>query len=97
MMKHFTNLTPMKSMVVTTASDQPDVLVSAFERGGELVVHVLNTGAERDAVVSGLPPRSWTTVVTTETESFKESPGGVADDGRIHLPARSFITLVHGK
>jgi len=95
LMKQFVNLSPTRSKVVASASDQPDVLVSAFARGDTLAVHVLNAGPERDAVLSGLPAGRWRVVTTTEASGFQESTA--ATDGtakRFHLPARSLTTVV---
>lgn len=94
MMKHFTDLTPQKSSIVASTSDQPEVLVSAFAREAAFTVHVLNSGPDRDATITGLPTGSWRTVVTTETEGFKAQASGPDANGRIHLAARSFTTLV---
>jgi O-glycosyl hydrolase len=94
MMKHFTDLTPPKSDAVASTSDQPDVLVSAFARGDDLSLHILNTGARREATIAGLPPGPWQTVTTTETEGFQTTASGPDASGGILLPARSLTTLV---
>lgn len=96
LMKHFTNLSPYKSNVLATSSDQPDVLVSAFARDDEIAVHVLNLGAARTATFSGLPAGPWRSVVTTETENFKETPTTPGPEGTLTLPARSLTTLFRG-
>lgn len=93
LMKHFTNLTPMKSEGVGSASDRPDVFVSAFAKDGAVTVHILNTGPAREATVSGLPAGGWKRVTTTETVDWEEA--AVADaSAPLALPARSFTTLV---
>lgn len=94
LMEHFTNLTPRKSEVVASTSDEPDVLVSAFAKGGALTVHILNVGPAREVTIAGLPAGAWQTVVTTETEGFQESTGGPDASGQLALAARSFTTLV---
>lgn len=94
LMQHFANLTPRKSSCLATASDQPDVLVSAFAKGGTLTVHILNLGAARTATIAGLPAGRWRTVTTTETTAFAETAGGTDAAGRLALPARSFTTLL---
>jgi len=96
-MKQFVNLSPTKSMVVRTSSDQPDVEISAFAGKDTLVVQVLNAGPERDALISGLAGGSWHTVTTTESSGFQEAavqfdPGSGAR--KLHLAARSLTTLV---
>jgi len=97
LMKHFTNLTPLKSNVIASTSDQPDVLVSAFARGDVWAIHILNTGAARDAAIAGLPAGPWRIVVTTETDGFKETGDTPIADGTLRLPARSLTTLVRGE
>ena len=95
LMKHFMNLTPMKSQVVASASDQPEVLISAFGRDHALTVHILNTGPARDASVAGLTGGLWRAVTTTETSGFQES---TADPTKpLLLPARSLTTLVRDR
>jgi O-glycosyl hydrolase len=95
LMKHFVNLTPTRSHAVASSSDQADVLVSAFVRGNAVAVHVLNLGAEREAVIAGLPAGAWRTVTSTEAAGYQEATvtvGGGAYAWR--LPARSLTTLV---
>lgn len=93
LMKQFAALTPHKCEVATATSDQPDVFITAFTKGDNAVVHILNRGAERDATITGLPKGPWKIVTTTETEGFKESRLSDASD-RLRLPARSMIALV---
>jgi len=88
-------LTPHRSTVVASSSDQPDVLVSAFTRDGSVVMHVLNTGAARTATLAGLPAGAWRSVVTTETRGLAESTHREAP-ASLPLPARSLTTLVSG-
>lgn len=93
LMKQFGTLTPAKSQVVQSASDNPEVLVSAFAKNGKLVAHVLNLGPERDVSVVGLQSGSWKRVVTTEAAGFQEqAPTQVGST--LHLPARSLTTLI---
>lgn len=94
LMQHLTNLTPHKSTMLASTSDQSEVLVSAFARGEECVVHVLNTGAARSASLAGLPAGSWRTVTTTELAGFQESASQPAAPAQLQLPARSLTTLV---
>jgi len=96
LMKHFTNLTPMKSEGIASSSDQPDVLVSAFLKDGTIAVHVLNTGPVRDATITGLPGGEWKRVTTTETTDWEET--AIADiSAPLALPARSLTTLMRAK
>jgi len=96
LMKHFNNLTPQKSRVIDSASDRADVAISAFAKGDELVVHVLNTGAARTASLAGLPVGDWRRVTTTEEAGLVESAARVngVEPLAINLPARSLTTLV---
>ncbi len=96
LVKQFANLTPLKSQAVTSSSDQPDVLISAFARGNEVVVHVLNLGPECDAAIKGLPAGTWRTVTSTEAAGWQEGRAAAAAGSPcgMHLPARSLTTLV---
>jgi hypothetical protein len=90
LMKHFTDLTPQKSEVLATASDQKDVLVTAFRTPRYMAVHIVNMGPARTARLDGLPEGNWKTVVTTETEHYREKPVVTP----LQLPACSVVTLV---
>ncbi|HZZ56327.1 MAG TPA: hypothetical protein VFE31_00755 [Opitutaceae bacterium] len=95
MMRQFTNLTPDGGSAVASASDQPDVLISAFANGSRLAVHILNAGPARTATLSGLPEGHWQTMTTTESAgdvagTFDQSAGGPAS---LALPARALVTL----
>ena len=93
--KHFAKLTPRHSQVLTSTSDQPDVLLSAFRRGDAMAVHVLNLGPARPATLDGLPPGAWRTVTTTETLDAAEGKlDALAASITLALPARSLTTLV---
>jgi hypothetical protein len=92
LMKHFTDLTPQKSSVLATTSDQKDVLVTAFRGAGNDAVHIVNLGAARSARVEGLPDGYWKMVVTTEEEHYQEK----AMPAELQLPARGIVTLVRG-
>lgn len=93
-LKHFSNLSPRRSHVVASSSDQADVLVSAFASDAAFVVHLVNTGPACTTHLTGLPAGSWRTVVTTETAGFRESAPQPVVGGTIQLPARSFTSLV---
>lgn len=92
LLKQLTSLTPKKSHVVQSHSDQPDLLVSAFEKDGTIAVHILNRGSERDVSLSGLPNGKWRTVTTTETEGLHDAAEGFSN-GKVHVPARSLTTI----
>ncbi len=91
LMKQMVNLTPFDSRGVAGASDQPDVLVSAFRSARQTVVHVLNMGPARKAVLTGLPGKveAW---LTTETQGMQREAG--VDPTSLTLQPRSLTTLV---
>ena len=94
--KHFTDLTPPGAEVLTTTSDQPKVLLTAFRKDGGHVLHLANLGAERQVRIEGIPDGAWRGVRTNESESFVEfgpeaSAGGVLT---IALPERGLVTLL---
>jgi hypothetical protein len=95
LMKHFTDLTPQKSEALTTSSDQARVLFTAFRRGGEHALHILNLGAAREAVLEGLPDAEWQAVESTEAAQYRQRQAGRPAQGtlRVALPARSLVTL----
>jgi hypothetical protein len=95
LMKHFTDLTPPSSDALTTASDQPAVLVTAFRNHRDYTVNILNLGAAREAVIGGLSDASWRVVETTEEAQFQEAPIAHTEAGVVHLrlPSRSLVSL----
>jgi len=95
LMKQFTDLTPRKSTVLTTKSDQESVLLTAFRHENSYTLHILNLGAAREADLEGLPKADWQVTQTTETAGFQESRAGGSPDGklRLALPSRSLVTL----
>ena len=93
LMKQFATLTPTKSEVVASESDQPDVFVSAFTKGDAVTVHILNRGAEREVTLSGLPQGNWREVTTTEDKGFEEAALSAAPT-TLKIPARSMVSLV---
>ncbi len=92
LMKHFGALAPLQSEIVGSDSDQPDVLVTAFAKDEKLTIHVLNLGPARTATLEGLPPGSYRTAITTESDGFVESPAAPLPSS-LTLPARSFTTF----
>jgi hypothetical protein len=91
LVKHFTDLTPQHSTALTTSSDQPAILYTAFRKGDAYALHILNTGAAREADLAGLPPALWTVTQTTETSPYQASPVQTAT--HLTLPAHSMLTL----
>jgi hypothetical protein len=96
MMKHFTDLTPMKSEALSVTSDSTLVLAASFRKDGAYAVHVLNLGAGRSASIEGLPVSgAWQITETTESGQFRQRAGGVSNGAAlvIELPSRSLVTL----
>jgi hypothetical protein len=96
LMKHFTDLTPQKSEVLQTSSDQKSVLFTAFRKNSSYTLHVLNMGASREATLEGLPDASWLIYETTESEQYQTKPALRSVQGtlKITLPSRGLVTLV---
>lgn len=98
LMKHFTDLTPAPSDALAVTTDQTGVLATAFRKGDAYAVHILNPGAARNAVLTGLPPGDCQVVETTEDAGFQHSAahseGGTVT---LQLPARALVTLTAGK
>ncbi len=95
LMKHFTDLTPQKSEALGTASDQKDVLFTAFRAGNRYALHILNLGAARESTLEGLPDAAWQPIETTEAAQFREEPfvRPAAGTLKLSLPGRSLVTL----
>ena len=96
LVKHFTDLTPQHGEALAASSDQAAVLFTAFRKGSEYALHVLNLGAARAADVMGLPDGEWRMVESTETAQWIERAAGPSSEGRlrVQLPARAMVTLV---
>ncbi len=95
LMKHFTDLTPRKSDALTTSSDQPDVLFTAFRAAEAYGVHILNLGAAREIAIEGLPDAEWTATESTEPAQYREKPAVRPSAGtlKLKLAGRSLTTL----
>jgi O-glycosyl hydrolase len=92
LMKQFSNLTPRNSQVLTSSSDQPEVLVSAFSKDKALVLHVLNTGPARE-INAKLPAGKWSLVSSTETSSGLDKTK-VDPSKPVQIPARSLNSFI---
>jgi hypothetical protein len=96
--KHFTDLTPPQSDALTTASDQPKVLFTAFRKEGQYTLHIANFGAAREVRVDPLPAgiAALRGIRTTENESFAEFTADPPSDGTLvlALPERSLVTVI---
>lgn len=98
MMKHFTDLTPLKSEALATVSDQGQVLLTAFRKGRIHALHIVNRGGARDAVLAGTPAGDWMVTESTEQAQFRQDRRIRQLNGalRLRLPARSIVTLTQG-
>lgn len=95
MMKHFTDLTPMKSEALSVTSDSSSVLAASFRKDGAYTVHILNVGAARMASIEGLGLDAWQITETTEAGQFRQRSVGASSGKTIsmELPSRSLITI----
>jgi len=99
--RHFCNLTPYHSEVLSTASDNAKVLITAIrgEDAGKpaFTAHILNYGAARQATVTGLPQDLGTmrAVTTGEGRLFSEQAPVKLTDGSatVSLEPYSLLTL----
>ena len=99
--KHFCNLTPPKASALTTRSDHPKVLFTAFtaERNGGRVytLHVFNHGPGRSVTITGIPPAvaKLRAVRTGESEWYRELPAIRVENGvvKTDLARQSLLTL----
>jgi hypothetical protein len=95
-MKHFTDLTPMKSEALGVTSDSPWVLAASFRKGATHTLHILNLGAARTVSIEGIPASaSWQITETTEAAQFVQRPANTSTGAplAIELPSRSIVTL----
>jgi hypothetical protein len=99
MMKHFTDLTPMKSEALETSSDQAGVFFTAFRKGASHALHIVNRGGAREAAIHGMPEGAWQVTETTEAAHHKTGAAVKPERGelRLRLPARSIVTLTAEK
>lgn len=93
--KHFTDLTPQKSEALHTTSDQKSVLFTAFRKGANYTLHILNLGAAREVALEGLPDGNWQPYETTEAAQYQQKTALRSKAGalRVSLPSRSLVTL----
>ncbi|MFQ6098067.1 MAG: hypothetical protein ACE5O2_10110, partial [Armatimonadota bacterium] len=99
--KHFCNLTPPNADALTTTSDHPKVLFTAFAAGAgrerAYTLHIANLGPSRPVTVTGVPDGVQTlrAIRTSESEAFEEQAPVPVRDGVIQteLAAQSLLTL----
>jgi hypothetical protein len=95
MMKHFTDLTPMKSEALTTAADQKDVTLTAFRKGPAMTLHIVNVAGARTASLNGVPDGDWLVTESTEEAQYQQKKRVRSKSGvlPLTLPSRSIVTL----
>jgi O-glycosyl hydrolase len=98
--KQLADLSPVKSAIFPARCDRSAITVAALgdARRGASVVHLSNVGAERKAIIVGLPAgeKQFRLYVTDAERDMKELDPLNADTGTVELtvPAQSFVTLV---
>lgn len=94
--------TPADALAIPVSSSKKNVNCAAFGNmvRGEYAVHMVNNGADCEAVISGIPAevKKLKVYVTNTKDCMKETAVKV-ENGlvRVHLPAISFITLLSDK
>lgn len=94
--------TPADALAIPVSSSKKNVNCAAFGNmvRGEYAVHMVNNGADCEAVISGIPAevKELKVYVTNTKDCMKETAVKV-ENGlvRVHLPAISFITLLSDK
>lgn len=94
--------TPSDALALAFTNDNKHVNAAAFGNiaRGEYAVHMVNNGADRHAVISGLPDgvKSVKVFVTNTQDCMKESKAEVTDGTvKVYLPAISFVTVISEK
>jgi len=93
--QQFCNLTPHHSRALGVTSDHPRVFVTAFATDTAATVHIANTGAARQATLTGLPPGTYRAIRTGAEEDYASLPAVEAKGGPVtlELAAQSLLTL----
>lgn len=95
--KHWLTFVVPGSKALKTESDQPSVLLTAFQTGKGYSMHISNDGPARKAILSGLPAnlKKLNIVISELSSLFKQGSAIQIKDGKatIYLPAESFTTL----
>lgn len=94
--------TPADALAIPVSSSKKNVNCAAFGNmvRGEYAVHMVNNGADCEAVISGIPAevKELKVYVTNTKDCMKETAVKVENGQvRVHLPAISFITLLSDK
>lgn len=90
--------TPADALAIPVSSDKKNVNCAAFGNiaRGEYAVHMVNNGADCQAVISGLPAevKEVKVYVTNTKDCMKETTVKVENgQARVYLPAISFISV----
>lgn len=91
--------TPADALAIPVVSSKKHVNCAAFGNltRGEYALHMVNNGADCNAVISGIPAgvKELKAFVTNTKDSMKETIVKVENgQAKVHLPAISFITLL---
>ncbi len=92
--------TPADALAIPVTSDSPAVNCAAFGNvaRGEYALHMVNNGASRTALVSGIPSgvKAFKVYVTNTQDCMKEVATVPVANGEasVSLPAISFVTLL---
>jgi hypothetical protein len=93
-------MTPRGLFAMPIASDRPNIAVAALGDNAKhmYAVHMVNNGATRLVVLTGLPAkvRRLRSYTTTQTEGIKEGPPVAVKNGQaaFTLEAQSYLTLI---
>jgi len=93
--QQFCNLTPHHSRALGVSTDHLRVLVTAFATDQATTVHIANTGAARQATLTGLPAGTYLAVRTSAEDDYLSLPAVEAKGGPVtlELAAQSLLTL----
>jgi O-glycosyl hydrolase len=99
--KQLASLTPANSNILNCTSNNAEIIPAALANAdqGVSVIHLVNTGPEREVTIAGLPAdvKQLQCHLTDATHSMAEQPSIAAADGTVHLtlPSLSFVTLTN--
>lgn len=92
--------TPADALAIPVQSSKKHMNCAAFSNivRGQYAVHMVNNGADCNAVISGIPAevKGLTVYITNTKDSMKKSTVKVENgQAKVYLPAISFITLLN--
>ncbi len=88
--------TPPGLHFLDISADRPNISCAALGEGSDLVVHIVNDGAARDAILSGIPDGiNELSIWVTDQHGHGEQYAATVLHGaaRVHLLAESYVTL----